>query len=210
MGLQLVTPPALEPVTLSQAKTHLRVDFDDDDAAIAMFISAARERVEDITYSRLITQTLLLTQDAFPWAGYVSVWPSPWQGLLGNAIELLNPPVQSITQVQYVDTNNVTQTLAGSALRLDSSSKPTRLSPAPGTMWPITAPITAAVATMFVAGYGATGDFVPPRFIEAIKLLCGHYYLNREEILSGTRIVALEIPEGIDDLLRRDAPPLVA
>lgn len=210
MGLQVVTPPALEPVTLSQAKAHLRVDFDDDDAAILMFISAARERVEDITYSRLITQTLLLTQDAFPWAGYVSVWPSPWQGLLGNAIELLNPPVQSVTQVQYVDTNNVTQTLLGSTLRLDSSSKPVRLSPAPGTMWPVTAPVTSAVGVTFVAGYGATGDFVPARFTEAIKLLCGHYYLNREEILSGTRIVALEIPEGIDDLLRRDAPPLVA
>lgn len=210
MGLVVVTPPAQEPLTLTQAKAHLRVDFNDDDDVIAMFIAAARERVEDMTYSRLITQTLLLTQDAFPWAGYVSVWPSPWQGLLGNAIELLNPPVQSVTQVQYVDPNGVTQTLTGAALRLDNTSRPVRLSPAPNALWPVTAPVTSAVSATFVAGYGASGDFVPPRFLEAIKLLCGHYYLNREEILSGTRIVALEIPEGIDDLLRRDAPPLVA
>lgn len=36
----------IEPVTLEEAKAHLRVEFDDDDTYITALISAAREYVE--------------------------------------------------------------------------------------------------------------------------------------------------------------------
>jgi len=49
MPLQLVTPPVDEPVTLAEAKLHLRVDFDEDDALILALISAARQAAEAIT-----------------------------------------------------------------------------------------------------------------------------------------------------------------
>jgi len=46
MGLKVVSPPAVEPVTLDEAKAHLRVTIADDDGYIALLIPAARERVE--------------------------------------------------------------------------------------------------------------------------------------------------------------------
>ena len=46
MGIQLVTPPAVEPVSLAEMKEHLRVDAVDQDLTIKSLISAARQYAE--------------------------------------------------------------------------------------------------------------------------------------------------------------------
>ena len=45
----VLTPPAIEPVTLSEVKAYLRVDFSDDDELIANLITRARSLCETIT-----------------------------------------------------------------------------------------------------------------------------------------------------------------
>src|SRR5437588_11103900 len=138
MGITVITPPATEPVSLADAKAHLRVDTPDDDQLIQGYISTARMRVESATFLHLITQTLQLTQDRFPWA-----WPSPaqmglwpyWSGQsVWPAIEL-EPPVQSVTSVSYLDPSGNSQTLASSTYRLDSTNLPARLTPTLNNVW---------------------------------------------------------------------------
>ncbi len=209
-SIVVTVPPATEPLSLADAKSHLRVDINDDDALIQSYITAARQRVEEASYHKLVTQTVQLTLDEFPWNS-----PRGWfdgtyyrQRRDRWPVIELEPPVQSITSVTYVDPAGNVQTLDPSKYRVDVNSSPGRLTPALNQLWPATANVIAAVTVLYVAGFGAASA-VPVKLMEAIRLLLGHYYNNREQILSGTRLVALEIPEGFDDLVREFAPPLV-
>ena len=66
MPLQLVTPPAEEPVSLAEAKLHLRVDFPNEDALITALIAAARQAAETLTGRQLVTARWKLVLDSFP------------------------------------------------------------------------------------------------------------------------------------------------
>jgi uncharacterized phiE125 gp8 family phage protein len=97
MGLKLVTPPAIEPVTLAEAKAHLRLDTESDDGYVPALITAARERVELFLRRALITQVFECTVDDFP--------------AHDRAIDLPRPPLQSVEWIKYPDTAAVLQTL---------------------------------------------------------------------------------------------------
>ncbi|HEY0282981.1 MAG TPA: head-tail connector protein, partial [Rhizomicrobium sp.] len=85
MSLTLVTPPAAEPVTLAEAKAHLKVDTSADDALITSLIVAARARAEWHSGCAFVTQSWTLWLDAWPRNGLV---------------EIPLPPLQSVTQVR--------------------------------------------------------------------------------------------------------------
>jgi uncharacterized phiE125 gp8 family phage protein len=82
MGLKLVTPPAVEPVTLAEAKAHLRLDTAVDDAYVSALITASRERVELFLRRALITQVFEFAVDDFP--------------AYDRAIDLPRPPLRSV------------------------------------------------------------------------------------------------------------------
>ena len=65
-SLKRTTAPAVEPITLSEAKSHIRVDTSTDDTLITGYIKTAREWVEDYIDRALITQRLVMTLDTFP------------------------------------------------------------------------------------------------------------------------------------------------
>ena len=79
-GLTLVTAPASEPVSLAEAKAHLRIEAADDDSLIGALITAARQSAEAHMRRALMSQTWRLSLDRFPAA------PQPWwDGVRGIA-----------------------------------------------------------------------------------------------------------------------------
>jgi len=187
MSIVLKTPPALEPITLAEAKAHLRVDASDEDNYIAALIQAARATIEAWEWRSHITQTWELRLDAFPSGS----WP----------IYVPRPPLQSVTSpIAYIDANGVAQSLLAAKYDVDSKSEPGRIKPIYGEVWPTTRPgILNAVTVTYVAGYGAAAASVPARTKHAIKLLVGLWYEQREPIVTGT--ISTRIPDTIEALL---------
>lgn len=219
MPIVVQTAPAVEPISLAEAKTHLRVDIPDDDALIQGFIRAARLNLERTYRRAFLTQTLMLSLDYFGQPDFTPTWmygwpptmltygPTGWMVPTASTIEL-RAPVQSVTSVTYVDPSGTTQTLAPANYTLDIASEPGRLMPAQGKIWPVTAPVPNAVQVTFVAGYTSPG-LVPDDMKSAIKLLLGVWYQNREQVTIATRLVAVELPYGVQALMANYAYYLV-
>lgn len=188
----LITPPAATPVTLADAKLHLRVDGTDEDALITRLIAGAVAECEHILGRSLMTQTWELTLDAFPgatscigWAGVGGVGGmaglAGWAGTQSQAFRLDRVPVQSIASLIYTDTTGAPITLSSGAYVLDNADGDglAFVVPAYNTTWPDTRAEINAVRLRYVAGY-ASAAAVPDPIKDWLLLNVGSRYLQRE------------------------------
>jgi len=200
MPLQLVSPPAEEPVSLADAKLHLRVDFTDDDALISALITAARQAAETITGRQIVTARWKLVLDSFPGPSLMGVPAGSPFTLPGHAILITKCPVQSVVSIQYLDMASTLQVMPATDYALDLACEPARVTPVFGKIWPITLPQIGAVSVTFDTGYGAAAA-VPEGIKSWIKLRVGSLYAHREEValLSRGKIEPLPFIDGLLD-----------
>lgn len=178
----LVTAPLVEPLELSDVKSHLRVDFTTDDDYINALIPVARRQVEAETRRKLITQTWDYYLDGFPFADHIRL---PFGSL------------QSATSLKYVDSTDAETTVATTVYDTVTWEDPGKIILAYNKTWPSPTLRTAGgVIIRFVCGYGATGSSVPDELLHSMKLRIGHWYENREEVAIGQGIVQLEVPNS--------------
>lgn len=180
MNWQITTQPQTEPISLAEAKLHLRVDHDDEDSLIESLIRAARKWCEDYQNRLYITQTVTAKIDSFPKC-YI--------------MELPRPPLQSVDSITYTDTTGQEQALTDYIV--DTSAEPARITPLYSEVWPNTQAVINAVTVEYVAGYGDAED-VPDVIKQAILLLAGHLYCNREQV---SQLRLQEVPFGVVSLL---------
>jgi hypothetical protein len=200
MPLQLVTPPIDEPVTLAEAKLHLRVDFDEDNALILALISAARQAAETITGRQFITARWKMVLDRFAGQeGMANSCESNFS-LPNHAILLFKCPVQTVTSIQYLDMNGVMQSMPPAHYVLDTACEPARVTPVFGQIWPVSLPQIGAVNVTFDAGYGSPQD-VPEGIKSWIKIRVGSLYAHREEmsVINRGRVDPLPFIDGLLD-----------
>ena len=186
MPMQLITPPAAEPVSLAEAKLHLRVDFDEDDALIQALISAARQAAEMLTQRQLVTARWRMVLDSFPGCGLMGVPAGQTFTLPGHAILIPKSPLQSVVEIRYLDMAGVSQVMPSAHYTVDKACEPARITPAFGQIWPVALPQIGAVGVIFDAGYG-TASAVPEGLKSWIKLRVGSLYGHREEVATLTR-----------------------
>ena len=171
----LLNGPALEPLTLAEAKQFIRVEHNDDDDIITALIAGARIHVETQTRRALITQSWRLTRDVWPELGCVPVLPVP---------------LRTLDAARVYKSDGTTLTLDLAAFTVDKVAAPARLAfmrgalPAPGR------PV-AGIEIDLTCGYGAAPESVPEPLRQALRLLVAHWYENRGLVAIGHEIAVL-------------------
>jgi uncharacterized phiE125 gp8 family phage protein len=158
MNPKRITTPT-EPITLAEAKLHLRVDDTAEDSLITALISAARETCEDRIEGTVPVTGWRLTLDAFP-----------------DAIKLPRGPVASVESVKYIDDDGVEQTLSPLDYLVDTASMQGYIVPAYGKAWPETRGQINAVTVEYTAGSAAAQHALKAWMLLAI----GEMFANRE------------------------------
>lgn len=160
MNLIVVTPPAVEPVTLAEVYLHLRLDPDTDsppthpdDAMLRSQIATARAEAEAYTKRAFVEQTLRLFVSRFP-CNEAFVGGESWFRLAGGRgyIELLRPPLMAVQSVRYYDQDNTLQTVSPADYFVTDDFVP-RLTFVDTFVPPLTYVRNDAVRVDYVAGY---------------------------------------------------------
>lgn len=160
-NLVLITPPAIEPLSLLEAKEHLRLDdgLASDDDYISALITAAREYCEAFQNRAYITQT---------WQVSFNYWPE-------RVIQIPRGSLQKVDSITYKDSYGAITTLRENEDYVVSTVGILgRVSPVFGIPWPLD-----AVVIEFTCGYGDNATDVPAKVKNAMKLLISHWYENR-------------------------------
>lgn len=211
MRLVQTLAPTTEPLTLAEAKIHLRVDEDlvEDDALIERIIKAARRYAEKETQRSLITQKWSLVGDCFPGGSWqVSPGISSPHSLPPHAVLLQRGPVQSVDSIVYIDMSGVVRTITAPAApdyAIDLSGPIARMTPGFGRIWPITLPQIGAATVNYTAGYGNAASDVPDDVVLWMLAAVETMYRNRGVLLQlsrGERTDAFAFCDGLLDSAR--------
>lgn len=204
-GFKTIAPPGIddEPVTLAQAKVHLRLADEEgdevdtetgpDDELIKALITASREYAEGFCGKYFAGQVVETTYSAWPASG---------------AFPLLRGPLRSVVQVTYNDVDGIEQTLPDTVYALDDYVQPPVLYLKTGQAWPALTAGRNAVRLRQRLGFDPWGSNdtpslpVPGRVRAAILLMVGHLYENREAVT--VKEQAYELPMAVEILLRQD------
>jgi uncharacterized phiE125 gp8 family phage protein len=170
MTLILTTPPAAEPISLGEAKSHLRVSHSDDDAYVQRLITAARRQIEARLGLAVITQA---------WSLFLDRWPE--QGAARIALH----PVQSITDIITYGDSDTPATLDPAHYFLDNKSRPARVVLRAGRAFPVPGRAINGIEIKITAGFGATAATVPDEIRQALLLAVAAWYADRGETESG-------------------------
>lgn len=159
-----ISGPALEPLTMGEAKAFLRIDSEGEDALILALIAAARRVVEAATGRALLTQSWRLVRDAWPPSGVFA---------------LPVAPVRAFVAARVRAADGTTQDIDLSLLRLVTARTPAlvyldpaRL-PQPGARW-------GGIEIELDAGYGDAVTDVPADLVQAVRLVLAHFHEHRD------------------------------
>lgn len=184
-SLVQITPPVVEPVSLSEAKVQCRVDTDDSDTYITSLIAVARQYVEEMCDITLVNCVWEASYDLFP------VW----------SINLPRPPMapgEVTVTYRRGDGTNGTLTSTANNFQVDYRVVPGRIYPNWATAWPATRGDENSVVVRYTAGYGPDGRSCPPVAKHLILLLTSHWFDSRQIAVTGGQV---QVPQTFRTLL---------
>lgn len=180
-----IDEPASEPVSLAEAKLHMRVDLGDDDVLIAGLIAVAREQCELEARRSFVSRKMRYTCHQ-------------WHTDLGKILP--QRPAAEITAVRCYDWDDVAHEIDAAQYRLSDDN---RVRLRHDFQWPVRVRPVDGFEIEYIAGYG-DASAVPARYKQAILLLVAHWYANREAVVVGQGYSAMVLPMAVKSLLQTD------
>lgn len=180
---KLTVAPATSVISVADAKARLAIETTEDDALIQVMINSATDFCEQYTGRYLISQTAEYSLDDL-------------QTDL-KYLEIPSHQAQTVSAVKYIDGSGTEITGDVADFYIDYESTPLRVEPV-GDWYSIRDKGFNNLTFTVVEGYGSAGD-VPEAIINAVALLVGHQYKNRESVVVGT--IASELPMGVTAFL---------
>lgn len=184
MALTRTSAPAVPPVTLSDAKAHLRVDGTDEDALITSLVETAAAHIERGYSLALITQGVTIVRDA---------WPDAW------LVELPLTPVQSVSSVTTFKADGGSLIFDPAHYFTDTISHPPRIVLHGTAPWPRPGRRANGIEIAVTAGFGDAPSDVPEPIRQALLLLVAHWFERRELVVLEDE--PHEIPDTVSALL---------
>lgn len=183
MRPMLIGAPAIEPVSLAEAKSWLREDGGEEDQLIQALIVSARMTLEAYTRRFFVTQSWRLVFDA---------WPS--SVVSSSSLAIPFSPFQSVSAMRAYDASGAAQNVSPASYRAAAANDCGRIvflapPPSPGRL-------TDGVEVEIVAGYGATANDVPEPLRRAMLILVAHWREKRGDALDDS------LPKAIAQLAK--------
>ncbi len=167
----IVTPPAVDVLTLIEAKQHAKILYNDDDAVIYRFIRTATEAAEEALQRGLYTQTWQLSLSHFAEVMYL-----PMAAPLQNDPDASTEPI-----VQYYDADGVLQTLDSTYYTVDTSSRPGSIVRASSMSWPTLQSDRQSMRVFITYVVGWTSiDLIPERIKQGMRTYVAYLDCDRE------------------------------
>ena len=183
-GVEEITAPTAEPLQVSEVRRHLALDDSYYDDYISSLVQVTRALAQSHTHRQLVTATYDVKLDSLP-AGQ-------------ETLCLPFGQLQSVTSVSYTDAAGSSQTFSSSNYDVSTAREPGTIRPSYGQVWPAARIQQEAATIRFVCGYGAAGS-VPQALKQAMLLMIGDYFNNREQTIIGTSVA--ELPQGAKALM---------
>jgi uncharacterized phiE125 gp8 family phage protein len=196
-SLAVIVQPAVEPVTLAEARLHCAVDHEEFDPMLQSLIQAAREYAERFCRRHFIDTKLQMTLDNFP---------------LEVELPLPRGPVsptssRQTVEVEYYDTNLSLHSMTeAQPNRVSNSTEflvnriaiPPVITPNIIGYWPVVGALRNAVVVRWWSGFGDSPNAVPRAVRHSILLMVGNWFLNRE---AAAPTALTKIPYGVNEML---------
>jgi len=181
MGLQfkyeVTTAPTWWPISLEEAKAHLRVSHTSEDAIIWDMVRSATEMVERETWTQINQKGITIYLDL-------------WESLRADGVT----PIQTVDSIKYYDENNEIQTLPSADFKTDLKADPIKIDIEDT---PTLFDRYNAVEIALTVGYSEPCK-VPAGLSACVKMVLADLYENRQNF---SPVAVHELPRGTQNLL---------
>lgn len=191
LRIQRVQGPSADPVTLTEAALHCRVDATVDHPALQLMIKAATRTCENTLRRPIISQRFRQFFDCFPACDYIT---------------LRRAPLISVEYLKTYDDADVATTFSASNYYVDTASNPGRLVLRSSASWPTFDRVANPIEVEYRAGFGSTPAEVPEDIKQAVLMVTAALYEHRGDKLDQAQ--AAEIPALAYELLHPWRDPI--